>query len=429
MKWRTETPMKKRASLVIVDASEVLTCASDDPFSVDVIRNGYVAVDGANIVSAGAMQNLPDEIEATGATVLDARGKVVAPGFVDCHTHLVFGGSRVEEYVARLSDNDTESLKRKGVPVGIRVTVDATRNLPFETLVSQAEERLREMLLSGTTTLESKSGYGFTTESELKMLRVNRALEKKYPVEIASTFLGAHGWPADVDRTDYMRLLREEMFPAVAEAGLAEFCDIWCDEGYYTADECRDLLGRGEALGMKPRIHAEAYSWVGGSDVAADMRMSSSDHLNYTPRETLRKLARAGVVGVLLPAIDFAVRHPHPFNPGPMLEEGLTLALATNCCPGCWCNSMQFVMALACRNHGMTVETAIKAATRGGAQALMRLSRIGTIEPGKAADLQIWNVPGHEDVVYRLGGNVVETVIKNGNVSVMKHNIASGLSI
>lgn len=415
--------MSKTATLVIVNASEVLTCASDNPFSVDAIRNGYIAVEGETIVSVGKMADLHSEISMTGTPTLDASGKIVAPGFVDCHTHVVFGGSRVEEYVARLSDNDTESLKRKGVPVGIRVTVDATRNLSTDILTNQAGERIREMLLSGTTTLESKSGYGFTTESELKMLRVNKELGQRFPIDIASTFLGAHGWPADTSKADYMRLLKEEMFPAVARENLAEFCDIWCDDGYYLADACRDLLGCGESLGMVPRIHAEAYSWVGGSDVAADMRMSSSDHLNYTPRETLRRLAKANVVGVLLPAIDFAVKHPNPFDPQPMLEEGLVLALATNCCPGCWCNSMQFVIALACRNHGMGVETAIKAATRGGAQALRRLDRIGTLEAGKIADLQIWNVPRYEDVAYRLGGNVVETVVKRGKVSVSENKI------
>ena len=408
----------RKATLIIKNATQVLTCRSDDPQTVDLLTDAYVAIEGKRIVSVGRMRDLAGAVDTAGAAEIDATGRVVLPGFVDCHTHFVFGGSRVEEYVARLSDNDTESLRRRGVPVGIRVTVDATRNLPYETLTHQAEQRLREMLLSGTTTLESKSGYGFTTESELKMLRINRDLEGRYPVEIASTFLGAHGWPADMPKADYMRLLREEMFPAVAGAGLAEFCDIWCDEGYYTADECRELLGVGESLGMRPRIHAEAYSWIGGSDVAAEMRMSSSDHLNYTPCETLKNLARAGVVGVLLPMIDFAVRHPRPFDPIPMVEAELPLALATNCCPGCWCTSMPLTIAMACREHGMSVECAIKAATRGGAQALARLDRIGTLEPGKQADIQIWNVSRYEAVAYRIGSPITETVLKAGAVSV-----------
>lgn len=416
----------KKATLIIKNAAQVLTCRSDDPQTVDLLTDAYVAIEGKRIVSVGRMRDLDGEVDTAGVAEIDATGRVVLPGFIDCHTHFVFGGSRVEEYVARLSDNDTESLRRRGIPVGIRVTVDATRNLPYETLSRQAEQRLREMLLSGTTTVESKSGYGFTTESELKMLRINRDLESLYPVEIASTFLGAHGWPADTSKADYMRLLKEEMFPAVAEAGLAEFCDIWCDEGYYTADECRELLGVGESLGMRPRIHAEAYSWIGGSDVAAEMRMSSSDHLNYTPCVTLKKLARAGVVGVLLPMIDFAVRHPHPFDPIPMLEAELPLALATNCCPGCWCTSMPLTIAMACREHGMSVECAIKAATRGGAQALARLDRIGTLEPGKQADIQIWSVSRYEDVAYRIGSPITETVLKAGVVSVSQGNLICG---
>ena len=416
----------KKATLIIKNAAQVLTCRSDDPQTVDLLTDAYVAIEGKRIVSVGRMRDLDGEVDTAGVAEIDATGRVVLPGFVDCHTHFVFGGSRVEEYVARLSDNDTESLRRRGIPVGIRVTVDATRNLPYETLSRQAEQRLREMLLSGTTTVESKSGYGFTTESEFKMLRINRDLESLYPVEIASTFLGAHGWPADTSKADYMRLLKEEMFPAVAAAGLAEFCDIWCDEGYYTADECRELLRVGESLGMRPRIHAEAYSWIGGSDVAAEMRMSSSDHLNYTPRETLKRLAHADVVGVLLPMIDFAVRHPHPFDPIPMLEAELPLALATNCCPGCWCTSMPLTIALACREHGMSVECAIKAATRGGAQALARLDRIGTLEPGKQADIQIWSVSRYEDIAYRIGSPITETVLKAGVVSVSQGNVISG---
>ena len=177
---------------------------------------------------------------------------------------------------------------------------------------------------------------------------------------------------------------------------------------------------------MRPRIHAEAYSWIGGSDVAAEMRMSSSDHLNYTPRETLKRLAHADVVGVLLPMIDFAVRHPHPFDPIPMLEAELPLALATNCCPGCWCTSMPLTIALACREHGMSVECAIKAATRGGAQALARLDRIGTLEPGKQADIQIWSVSRYEDIAYRIGSPITETVLKAGVVSVSQGNVISG---
>lgn len=416
----------RKATLIIKNAAQVLTCRSDDPQTVDLLADAYVAIEGKRIVSVGRMRDLAGAVDTAGAAEIDATGRVVLPGFVDCHTHFVFGGSRVEEYVARLSDNDTESLRRRGIPVGIRVTVDATRNLPYETLSRQAEQRLREMLLSGTTTVESKSGYGFTTESELKMLRINRDLESLYPVEIASTFLGAHGWPADTSKADYMRLLKEEMFPAVAAAGLAEFCDIWCDEGYYTADECRELLRVGESLGMRPRIHAEAYSWIGGSDVAAEMRMSSSDHLNYTPRETLKRLAHADVVGVLLPMIDFAVRHPHPFDPIPMLEAELPLALATNCCPGCWCTSMPLTIAMACREHGMSVECAIKAATRGGAQALARLDRIGTLEPGKQADIQIWSVSRYEDVAYRIGSPITETVLKAGVVSVSQGNLICG---
>ena len=414
------------ADLVVEEAAQLLTCAAGAPDRVGLVESGWVALAGERVVAAGSRREVEAAADLSRARRLDARGKVVAPGFVDAHTHLVFGGSRVEEYVARLVTDDPEELRRRGVPTGIGVTIRATRTASEEDLFRQAAERLEGMLLCGTTTVESKSGYGLDTETELKQLRVNRLLERAYPVEVVSTFLGAHGWPQDTPKERYLDLLEREMLPAVRDQGIAEFCDVWCDEGHYDAAESRRILEAGLAAGLAPKIHTGAYSHVGGASVAADLRAASADHLNYTPRESLEALARSGVTGVLLPGIDFSVRHPRPFDPRPMEEAGLELALATNCCPGCWCTSMPFLLTLACRNHRLSPAEALRAATLGGARALLRGDRIGSLEPGKRGDLQIWNLSRYEDLVYRLGAQPVETVVQRGRVSVERGRLVAG---
>lgn len=270
--------------------------------------------------------------------------------------------------------------------------------------------------------MESKSGYGLATDAELKILAVNKLLRESTPLDIVSTFLGAHGWPADQAKADYIDLLTREMIPRVAAEDLAVYCDIWCDEGYYTAEESEQILKTALDHGLRPKIHTDAYSYIGGSDLAAAMKMASADHLNYTPPAVIKKLAENSVVGVLLPALDFAVRHPQPFDYLAMKEQGLTVALATNLCPGCWTESMQFVMALACRLYRMSPAEAMVATTRGAAKALNLEDHYGTLEIGKYADLQILDVPSYEHVVYRLGGNVVVQVYKKGKLIVDNDN-------
>ncbi len=410
--------MKIEADLVIQNASQLLTCSQEAPDLVGLVRNGWMALRGGEIIAVGDQADVKSSVSLDVAEVIDAAGKVVAPGFVDCHTHLVFGGSRVEEYSARLVTDDPEELRRRNVPTGIMVSVEQTRAASADELYRQSAQRLEEMILSGTTTVESKSGYGLDMETELRILEVNRRLEHNYPVEVVSTFLGAHGWPPSMKKEDYIDQLTKEMIPAVSGAGLAEFCDIWCDEGHYTASECRYVLEAGRGSGFEPKIHTGAYSHIGGADLAAEMKAVSADHLNFTPRESLRRLAGAGVTGVLLPGIDFAVRHPKPFNPVPMIEEGLEIALATNCCPGCWCTSMPLIVQLGCRNHGLSPEQAIRAATLGGAKALLRHEKTGSLEKGKRADIQIWNIDRYEDLVYHLGSPMVDTVIQKGRTIV-----------
>jgi imidazolonepropionase len=408
------------ADLIIANASELLTCAGRGS-AFEVINNGWLAVKDERIMAAGREREVASLFDKNHTELFDAAGKVVAPGFIDCHTHLVFGGSRVEEYAAGLTGDDLSELERKGIKTGILATVEATRQASERELFLAAMTRLDRMIASGTTTVESKSGYGLSTDAEIKILQVNEHLRRNSPADIISTFLGAHGWPHDLPRAQYMEILTGEMIPRVAELDLAEFCDIWCDHGYYSAEESEKILKAALGYGLKPKIHTDAYSYVGGSDLAAEMRMVSADHLNYTPAAVMKKLAEAGVVGVLLPALDFAVRHERPFDYPAMKEQGMTVALATNLCPGCWAESMQFVMVLACRFYKMSPAEALLAATIGGARALNLDRDYGSLEVGKFADFQVWDVPAYEHVIYRLGSNVVEKVFKKGRLIADNH--------
>lgn len=407
-----------KADLVIGNCSQILTCQDKAQDIVGLLQNGWIAIADEKIAAIGKRDEVTSEIDCSEAEYIDASGKVVAPGFVDCHTHVVFGGSRVKEYAARLTINNPGKLKEMGIETGIMVSVDMTRSSLKTDLYNATVNRMYRMLKNGTTTIESKSGYGLSTSDEINMLKINESVKNDLPLDIIPTFLGAHGWPTDISKEKYIEKLIHEMIPWVGKLELAKFCDVWCDDGYYTAEESRKILEAAREHGMEPKIHTDAYSYIYGSDLSAEMRMTSADHLNYTPRDVFKKLADAEVTGVLLPALDFAVKHPKPFNPRPMIESGMTIALATNCCPGCWTESMQFVMSLACRRHGLSPAEAIKAATLGGAKALKLQHDRGSLEKGKLADIQIWDIPEYEHIVYRLGGNVVEKVIKKGKVVV-----------
>ncbi len=406
---------REAADLVLANAAELVT-GSENGKTLTVTSQGWLAARDERIIALGQEGDVSPLVDREITRVIDTAGKVVAPGFIDCHTHLVFGGSRVEEYAARLTTDDPDELERKGIKTGIAVTVGQTRNASEEELYLAAEARLNRMLAAGTTTVESKSGYGLSPESEIKILKVNKLLDRNSPVDIISTFLGAHGWPDDLPRERYIELLIKEMVPRVAELGLARFCDIWCDDGHYSAKESEMILKAGQDYGLEPKIHTDAYSYIGGSDLAAEMKMVSADHLNYTPVPAMKKMAAAGVVGVLMPALDFAVQHPRPFDYLAMKAENLPIALATNLCPGCWTESMQFVLALACRLYKMSPAEALIAATLGGAAALGLAKDYGSLTVGKYADIQVWDIPSHEHLVYRLGGNVVEKVIKKGKL-------------
>ncbi|MDR7238271.1 imidazolonepropionase [Neobacillus drentensis] len=412
-----ETILKKKIDLLITNAAELVTCIGAGMGDIGVIENAWIAINDGKIAGVGSETEVRENFNLEQSEIIDASGKVVAPGFVDAHTHLVFFGTRVEEYAAKLPGNNPERLKKLGITTGPNRTVELTRNTPENELFEQSKKRVLTMLEYGITTVESKSGYGLTAESEIKILEVSRRLNEETPLDVLNTFLGAHGFPENLTKSEYLEVIINEMIPQVGERRLAEFCDVWCDDGYFTAEESEIILRAGLEYGMKPKIHADAYSYIGGTDLAAKMNMVSVDHLNYTPVEVMKKLAEANVTGVLMPALDFAVGHKRPFDAREMLDLGMNIALATDLCPACYTESMQFVINLACKLYKFSVEEAIKAATYGGARAL-DLDDRGVVQAGKIADLQIWDVPTYKHIAYELGTNIVETVIKNGKVVV-----------
>jgi imidazolonepropionase len=415
--------MKKKVDLYMHGASDVITCVPNASGVLGRIPHGVIAIANGDIAAVGSSADVEACVDVSGAQRIDAGGKIIAPGFVDCHTHLVFGRSRSLEYALKMTRSVAE-IEATGLKTGIPASIEMTREESEDSLFQGALDRLDRMMRYGTTTLESKSGYGIGLAHELKQLRVNQRLENVQPVDVVSTFLGAHDFPPEINREDpvareaYIKELIEEMIPRVAQESLAEFCDIYCDTGYYTAKESERILRAGMAHGLLPRIHTDAYANVGGSLLAATLPAISADHLNYTSPEEMHRMARAGVVGVVLPALDFAVAHPDPFNARAMLDAGMTLALGTNLNPGNWTESMQLVMQLACRNHGMSPEEAMVAATAGAARAICRQDRIGCLAEGYQADIQVWDLPTFEDVVYRIGRNAVSMVLKKGKVVV-----------
>lgn len=418
------TDRRPHADLIIENAGELLTCAPDATDLIGRVPGGGVAIAGERILAAGSAGEVAAAVDRAAARTIDAEGGVVMPGFVDCHTHLLFGGTRVDEYTTRLTGGDVGPLAARGLPVGITGTVAETRALSVDALVEQATPRLAEMLAAGTTTVESKSGYGLTVASELRMLEANQRLDERQPVDLVSTFLGAHAFPPELSPERYVDLIVAEMIPAVAEAGLATFCDVYCDEGFFTVEQSARVLEAGRAHRLQPKIHLDQYVATGAAALTAGLPCVSADHLNFTTAEEARALAAAGVVGVAMPGLDFAVAHPKPVDIRRLIEAGMTVALATDCCPGCWLTSMPLVIALACRLHRLSPAEAVRAATLGAAQALARDDEIGSLQPGKLADVLILDVERHEDVAYRFGRNPVRTVIKRGELVVDRRRSA-----
>ncbi|MDP3717905.1 MAG: imidazolonepropionase [Acidobacteriota bacterium] len=410
------------ADFLIHDADLVATCAGPGPRvgaaqnDISGIARGSVAGFAGRMVFVGPADECDRVVTLTPtAQVLDARGCTVVPGFVDPHTHLVFGGDRREELRRRLGGATYAEIAADGG--GIVKTVAATRAASEHELIEGGRARLAEMLAFGTTTAEAKSGYGLDLETELRMLRAIRALAAGQPIELTATFMGAHEVPVEYRgrRADYVRHVIDDMVPAVAREELAEWCDVFCETGVFTPEESQAILEAGVRHGLKPRIHADELGLSGGAAVAAIVGARSADHLIFVDEPHARRLAERGVVATLLPAAAFFLKLGR-FAPARMLiDQGVAVALATDLNPGGgFTTSMPFVMSLACFGMNLTLEEALVAATINAAASIDRADTIGSLEPGKQLDAVI--VQGALADLIRVGAPVIRQVVKRGRM-------------
>jgi imidazolonepropionase len=381
------------------------------PAAEVLCRDGRIVFVGSPAERRRSFGELPD------AERLDGRGGTLIPGFVDAHTHLPWAGSREEEFAARLAGKTYQEIAAAGG--GILSTVAATRLAGEEDLAGCVLRRLDRMLAWGTTTAEAKSGYGLSLEDELKQLRAIRRASESHPVDLVATLLAAHEVPPEHrrDRRRYLDLICDEIVPAAAEAKLARFCDVFCEEGVFTPGESRRVLEAGARYGLAPRLHADEFVDSGGAELAAELGALSADHLIAVSPAGIEALARSGVTAVLLPGTSFFLMK-HRYAPARRLvEAGVPIALATDCNPGSsHTESMPMVVVLAVFELGLTIEESLTAATLNAACSLGLGGEIGSVEAGKRADLVLLDAPNLLHLVYHYGINPVAAVIKGGRV-------------
>ena len=411
-----------RADVLIDHADLVATCRGAAPRTgraqgdIAAIPHASVAAWRGRVVAVGPADEVAKLVSLEpDAVVIDARGTTVVPGFVDAHTHIVFAGDRREELTTRLAGATYAEIAAAGG--GIVRTVTATREASEGELVDAALPRLADCLAQGTTTCEIKSGYGLDTATELKMLRAIRTLAARQPVDLSPTFMGAHEIPVEYRgrREAYVRLVIDEMLPAVAREGLAEWNDVFCETGVFTPEESRAILDAGKPLGLRPRIHADELALSGGALTAAAVGAVSADHLIHVDEAGATALADAGVVATLLPAAAFFLKLGRYAPARMLIERGVPVALATDMNPGGgFSPSMPFVIALAAFGMGMTLEEALVAATANGAAALRRSHDVGSLEDGKLLDCVL--IDGTLSDLVRIGAPVIAGVVKRGRL-------------
>lgn len=412
----------KQGNIIIKNASQLVTCSGftakkgQEMSDLSIIQNGTVIVTDGVISFVGKDTDCPPLSDFPEHTVIDATGKAVLPGFVDSHTHFIFGGYREEEFSWRMRGDSYMSIMERGG--GIHNTMMATRKASFEELKESGKRRLDSMLKMGVTTVEGKSGYGMDKETELKQLEVMKALNEEHPVDIVSTFLGAHATPSEYKgrEDDFINYLIKEVMPFVKEGNLAECCDIFCEKNVFDIQQSRRYLKAAHDLGFKLKIHADEIVSLGGAELAAELRALSADHLLQASDNGIEDLAESNVVATLLPCTAFSLKE-HYARGRYMIDAGCAVALATDLNPGSsFTNSIPLLIALACIYMQLSPEEAVTALTINGAAAVGRADRIGSIDVGKQGDLIILDYPSYKFLPYHIGMNIVKTVIKNGNI-------------
>jgi imidazolonepropionase len=408
------------ADLIIKNAAELLTLSPlfEDESGLGIIRNGAVVVKGTKILWAGETEALGEKFNLSrDGREIDAAGRTVMPGLIDAHTHLVFAGSREDEFEQRIRGLSYLEISERGG--GILSTVDSTRKASSDELFSLGKKRLDRMLSKGVTTVEAKSGYGLSLRDEVKILQVMKALQENHPMEIVPTFLGAHTIPREFRdiRSRYIDLVLEEMIPKVAQERLAEFCDVFCEEKAFTVEESRKILDRGKRYGLKPKIHADQLSPGRGAELAAEMGAFSADHLEYISREGIEKMAEKGITAVLLPGASFFLSMKKYPPAREMIDGGVALCLATDLNPGSsMTESLPLMMTMGCTMFKLSASEVIRGTTIHAARSMAREKEIGTIEAGKQADIVLLDIPNYRYLPYHFGVDHTEVVIKKGKI-------------
>lgn len=408
------------SSIITVKAGENLFKTGSEMSQIGEVKNGAMLFD-ETIEFVGPEAEVREYIKNKNIDLveeIDAAGRCVLPGFVDSHTHIVFAGNRTEEFGRRLRGVSYKEIAEEGG--GIQTTVKATQNASIEELMSVGRGLARNAIKHGTTAMEVKSGYSLTTEGELKQLRAIRELNKELPIDLVPTFLGAHDFPKEMkdDHGRYIDLIVNEMIPQVAEEGLAEYCDAFIDEGYYTVDEGRRVLEAGLENGMMLKVHCDELADVSAAQLAASMGAVSADHLLFASDKSIEALVESETVCGLLPGVAYFIRMPYA-PARKMIERGAIVAVASDCNPGSsFTENMQQIMQLAAINMHMTAEETIVAATLNAAHAIERSDIMGSLEEGKQANFIILDSPNYTDLFYHFGINHVEqTFVKGRRIS------------
>jgi len=421
---------KKHADVIIENANQVITAQghSSAPATgpqmeeLGIMENASIVVGGDKIISVGKS----DEILPyyTADVHVDAFGKVVLPGLIDAHTHLVFAGSRENELELKIKGiSYMEILQRGG---GILRTVRDTRAASEGELLEISKHRALNLLKHGTTTIEAKSGYGLTLQDEIKILEVIRRLNDETPLTVIPTFLGAHAIPPEFEgrTSDYVKTICDSWIPEIVKRKLASYCDVFCEKDVFEISDSRKILETGKKLGLVPRIHADEFYPLGGAELAAEVGAVSADHLLHASSTGLEKMKVSGTIATLSPATPLTAMTNKYADARGMIQRSIPVALGSDLNPNCWIENYQSVIALACYQLRMTPAEAIIAATINAAYSTQKAEEIGSIEVGKKADLVIFDVNDYRFLGYRFGENMVDTVIKNGRVEVSKGNLS-----
>lgn len=406
---------------LICHASELVTCPGTGPkhgkemADIGLIRDGAVLINDDMIEAVGTTAELEKTVNKAECEVIDASGKAVLPGFVDSHTHFVFGGYRADEFSWRLHGDSYMSIMERGG--GINATVSKTREASFEELAELGRQRLKEMMEFGVTTVEGKSGYGLDCETELKQLRVMQLLQKEQPLSIVPTFLGPHSVLPEYKGKE-RAFLKEmlDLLPAIKEEGLAEFADIFCEKNVFSIEDSRYFLTEAKKQGFKLKIHADEMVSLGGAELAAEVGAVSADHLLQASDKGIADMAKAGVICTVLPATAFSLKEEYA-RARKMIDAGAAVAVASDWNPGsCFTNSIPLLIALSCIYMGMSIEEVLTALTLNGAAAVGRADEVGSIQAGKKADIIMLRYPSIHFLPYHTGVNLVQTVMKNGKI-------------